>query len=34
MLQTLFHIPLWPFATPWLWLWSALILVVAAVQAQ
>lgn len=34
MLQTLFHIPLWPFTTPWLWLWTAAILGVAAWQAQ
>lgn len=27
MLQTLFHIPLWPFETPWIWLWTALLLV-------
>jgi phosphatidylglycerol---prolipoprotein diacylglyceryl transferase len=27
MLQTLFHIPIWPFESPWIWAWTALIVV-------
>jgi phosphatidylglycerol:prolipoprotein diacylglycerol transferase len=27
MLQTLFHIPTWPLESPWIWLWTALLVV-------
>lgn len=34
MLQTLFHIPLWPFQPPWLWVWTALVLGWVAIDAR
>ncbi|MDP1564100.1 MAG: prolipoprotein diacylglyceryl transferase [Pirellulaceae bacterium] len=26
MLQTLFHIPLWPFESPWIWVWTTVMM--------
>lgn len=34
MLQTLFHIPLWPFQLPWLLVWTALVLGWVAIDAR
>ncbi len=34
MLQTLFHIPTWPFQLPWLWVWTALVLGWVAIDAR
>jgi phosphatidylglycerol:prolipoprotein diacylglycerol transferase len=33
MLQTLFHVPIWPFESPWIWVWTVILVLGAVVHA-
>lgn len=34
MLQTLFHVPVWIFSSPWIWVWAGILLVVGIYQSR